>query len=171
MHHPEHYARIFDFIAGIGLPIRESALPDDTFLPGIRLHEGGLVVDPQKLLWPGDLLHEAGHLAILPADIRAAAHDDLVDALDIEHAGEQEAMAWAYAATVALRIPSEVLIHPGGYKGRSSEILSMYAFGIYPGLRGLCALGLAASPGFSAGEGVQPSVQAHYPQMLRWLRD
>lgn len=171
MHHPEHYARIFEFIANVGLPIRESPLPGDTFLPGIRLREGGLIVDPDKLLWPSDLLHEAGHLAVLPAEIRAGAHDDLVDALQIEHAGEQEAMAWAYAATVALGIPADVLIHPGGYKGRSAEILSMYAFGIYPGLRGLCALGLAASPGFASAEGIQPSAQPHYPQMLRWLRD
>ena len=170
MHHPEHYARIFEFIAGIGLPIRECALPDDTFLPGIQLRAGGLLVDPDKLLWPSDLLHEAGHLAVLPAEIRADAHDDLIDAIDIEHASEQEAMAWAYAATVALGLPASVLIHPGGYKGRSAEILTMYEFGIYPGLRGLCASGLASAPGFASGEGAQASAQPQYPQMLRWLR-
>lgn len=171
MHHLEYYRPIFDFIAGIGLTIGESELPDDTFLPGIALRAGALSVDPPKLLWPGDLLHEAGHLAVLPAEIRATAHDDLVDALDIEHAGEQEAMAWAYAATVAIGIPATVLIHPGGYKGRSADILTMYAFGIYPGLRGLCRLGLAASPGFGSALDAEGNAQPHYPQMLRWLRD
>jgi hypothetical protein len=171
MHHPEHYPLIYDFIADIGLQIAEADLPHDTFLPGIALRAGGLIVDRTKLLWPGDLLHEAGHLAVLPADIRANAEDDLVDAVEVEHAGEQEAMAWAYAAAKAVGIPVGVLIHDGGYKGRSADILSMYEFGIYPGLRGLCAIGLAFSPGFTPAGSALQSDHLHYPNMLRWLRD
>jgi hypothetical protein len=166
MHHPEHYPNIIAFIAGIGLPIAEAALPDSTFLPGIALRAGGLIVDPDTLHWPGDLLHEAGHLAVLPAAVRAMANDDLVDSNHIEHASEIEAMAWAYAAAIAIGLPLDILIHEGGYKGRSPEVLSMYGYGIYPGLRGLCETGMAASPGFGAGSG-----DVHYPQMLKWLRD
>ncbi len=166
MHHPEHYPSILAFIAGIGLPIVEAALPDDTFLPGIALRAGGLYVDPEKLLWPGDLLHEAGHLAVLPAVVRVTANDDLVDATDIEHAGEIEAMAWAYAAAMAIGLPLNALIHEGGYKGRSLEVLSMYGYGIYPGLRGLCETGMTSSSGFVAEPGA-----VQYPRMLKWLRD
>jgi hypothetical protein len=166
MHHPNHYPNIMAFLAGIGLPIVEATLPGDTFLPGIALHAGGLIVDPEKLLWPGDLLHEAGHLAVLPAAVRISANDDLVDTANIEHAGEIEAMAWAYAAAVAVGLPMEVLIHEGGYKGRSQEVLSMYGYGIYPGLRGLCETGMTASPGFGVAAGA-----VQYPQMLKWLRD
>lgn len=161
-----HYRAIFDFIADIGLPIAEAALPDDTFLPGIALREGGILVDPEKLRWPGDLLHEAGHLAVLPADVRQQANDDAPEVEGVAHAGELEAMAWAYAAAVELRLPLEALIHDGGYRGKSRELLQMYAFGVYPGLRGLCDSGMAAAPGFTADCG-----EIHYPRMQRWLRD
>jgi hypothetical protein len=166
MHHSEHYRPIFGFIADTGLAIIEEPLPDDTFLPGVMLREGRLVVDPAKLMWPGDLLHEAGHLAVLPAEVRVRANDALVDTAEIEHAGETEAMAWAYAAAAVIGLPLEVLIHEGGYKGRSAEVLSMYAFGVYPGLRGLCEIGLTAASGFTPECG-----EVRYPHMLRWLRE
>ena len=52
--------RIVDFLRGIGLPVTEGSVPDDCFLPGVRIHHGTLVFDRQRLQWPGDLLHEAG---------------------------------------------------------------------------------------------------------------
>lgn len=166
MHHAEHYSAIFAFLSGIGLPIAEVTLAADTFLPGIALRAGGLVVDPEKLTWPGDLLHEAGHLAVLPAALRSDAHDDQLNQEEAEHAGELEAMAWAYAAAVQLSLPMEVLIHDGGYNGKSRDLLQMYTFGVYPGLRGLCASGMTAAQGFTPDCG-----PVQYPQMLRWLRD
>jgi hypothetical protein len=166
MHHPGHYRAIFAFIEGIGLPIRETPLPGDTFLPGVELREGGILVDPARLQWPGDLLHEAGHLAVLPSRVRHVAEEDQPNAADAEHAGELEAMAWAYAAVQALEIPVDVLIHEGGYRGRSRDLLQMYAFGVYPGLKGLCDAGLAAAPGFTPDCG-----ELRYPRMLKWLRD
>lgn len=165
MRHAAHYRAIFDFVARVGLPIIEDTLPGDTFLPGVAIRDGGLVVDPAALVWPGDLLHEAGHLAVLPPALRAQAHDDLVDEVDVEHAGELEAMAWAWAAAVELGLPAEVLIHDGGYNGKSHHLLQMYAFGVYPGLQGLCAAGLTAAPGFAP----EP-LPLRYPRMLRWLR-
>jgi hypothetical protein len=171
MRYSEHYRSIVDFLDRIGLEIVEDTLPADTFLPGIALRDGGLVVDPEKLVWPGDLLHEAGHLAVLPAAIRHTAHDDLaehatVEHAGVEHAGELEAMAWAWAAAVELGLPAEVLIHEGGYNGKSRDLLQMYAFGVYPGLQGLCAAGMSAAPGFAP----EP-LPVRYPQMLRWLRE
>lgn len=166
MHHADHYRAIVDFIAGIGLNIVEETLPADTFLPGVALRDGGLVVDPAALVWPGDLLHEAGHLAVLPAAIRDRANDDLADEAGVDHAGELEAMAWAWAAAVELGLPPEVLIHEGGYNGKSRDLLQMYTFGVYPGLRGLCAAGMTAAPGFAP----EP-LPVRYPQMLRWLRE
>jgi hypothetical protein len=164
--HAEHYPAIFAFLARIGLPVAEETLPVDTFLPGIALRAGGLVVDPDALMWPGDLLHEAGHLAVLPAALRNEAHDDDPNHAEVEYAGELEAMAWAYAAAVELGLPMEVLIHDGGYNGKARDLLQMYTFGVYPGLRGLCDAGMTAAPGFTPDCG-----PVRYPQMLRWLRD
>jgi hypothetical protein len=165
MNHAEWYRPIFDFIAGVGLPIVEDTLPQATFLPGIAIRAGGLIVDPERLAWPGDLLHEAGHLAVLPASSRGVGGDD-PGAFDGEFCGELEAMAWAHAAGVELGLPGEVLIHAGGYNGKAADLLQMYAFGIYPGLRGLCETGMAAAPGFTPGCGPD-----RYPRMLKWLRD
>ncbi len=166
MHHIEHYRPIIDFLTRIGIPIIETLLTGETFLPGIALKAGRLLVDPDKLLWPGDLLHEAGHIAVLPSTLRSVLNDDLSDDIDAEFASEVEAMAWAYAAAMEIGLPLNALIHEGGYKGRSVEVLSMYSFGIYPGLRGLCERGMAAAPGFTPDCG-----DVRYPQMLAWLRE
>jgi hypothetical protein len=166
MQHAEHYPAIVDFLRRIGLSVMEGPLPADTFLPGVAIRDGGLVADPDSLVWPGDLLHEAGHLAVLPAALRSEAHDDDPNHADVEHAGELEAMAWAYAAAVELGLPMEVLIHDGGYHGKARDLLQMYTFGVYPGLRGLCQSGMAAAHGFTPDCG-----PVQYPRMLHWLRD
>ena len=59
--------RIAEFLRSIGLPVRAGAIPDATFLPGIHMERGGLVADEARLCYPGDLLHEAGHLAVMTA--------------------------------------------------------------------------------------------------------
>ena len=166
MHHAEHYFAIFAFLVRIGLPVTEETLAADTFLPGISLRAGSLIADPDTLLWPGDLLHEAGHLAVLPAALRNDAHDDAPNYAEVAFAGELEAMAWAYAAAVDLALPMEVLIHDGGYRGKARDLLQMYTYGVYPGLRGLCESGMTAAHGFTPDCG-----PVQYPRMLRWLRD
>lgn len=166
MHHAAHYRPILDFLAAIGIAVVETPLPADGFLPGIVIRDGALLVDPERLQWPGDLLHEAGHLAMLPPALRTRANDALVDEQDVPHAGEPEAMAWAWAAVHAIGLPPEVLMHEGGYHGQSTAVLQMYAVGIVPGLRGLCDTGMAAAHGFTPEPG-----DVQYPRMLRWLRD
>ena len=165
MQHPEWYAPCLAFLASIGLPVCEGEVPADAFLPGIAVADGGLRVDPSRLQWPGDLLHEAGHLAVMPAAVRAQAHADVDAGEHAPWAGEQEAMAWALAAAHAIGMPVDVLVHDGGYHGRAQDIRTMYALGIVPGLRGLCASGMAAAGGFGADAGA-----VQYPAMLRWLR-
>jgi hypothetical protein len=166
MHHPETLEPILAFLRQAGIAVREERIARETFLPGIAIAAGTLVVDRERLQWPGDLLHEAGHLAVLPAALRPQASDDLQGAPGAEFAGELEALAWAYAAATAIGLPVEVLVHPGGYKGQSEALIRMYALGIYPGLQGLCAGGMAASPAFLRDCG-----PVHYPRMLKWLRD
>ena len=31
------------------------------FLPGLQLENGAIIIDPEKLFYPGDIIHEAGH--------------------------------------------------------------------------------------------------------------
>ncbi|WP_290886240.1 hypothetical protein [Arenimonas sp.] len=158
--------RILAFLRGIGLPVREAAVDDEAFLPGIRIEGGGLVFDRARLRWPGDLLHEAGHLAVLPPARRAAVSDDLPGHDDVPHAGETEATAWAYAATVAIGLDPAVLFHEGGYHGKSASLVMTYAMGVYPGAHGLVQAGMTASGTTAAQRG-----EATYPAMQKWLRE
>lgn len=68
---PDVADAIIDFLREIGLCVEERDLSDKTFLPGILVEKGGLIVDRVKLRYPGDLLHEAGHLAVVSARRRA----------------------------------------------------------------------------------------------------
>ena len=62
--------QIISFLIEIGLEVRKGEIQQTTFLPGIAMDCGALIVDESKLLYPGDLLHEAGHLAVIPAERR-----------------------------------------------------------------------------------------------------
>ena len=166
-----HLDTIVQFLRRIGIPVHTAHLPGDTFLPAVRIVGGGLDYDPQRLLTPGDLLHEAGHIAITPADIRPT----LCDALDGQQPGaatdEVEAIAWSWAALVHLGLPGEVLFHPVGYKGQSAGLLMSYSLGVYPGAAGLAHLGLCELPAQAqALKRSSTSDSSGYPAMLRWLR-
>jgi hypothetical protein len=62
---------IVAFLREIGLSVVAGKVDDESFLPGIEVVDGGLVVDEVKLKYLGDLLHEAGHLAVTPSESRA----------------------------------------------------------------------------------------------------
>ena len=151
---------LLDFLVGIGVPVLEGPVPTDSFLPGIRLAAGTLVVDRAALRWPGDLLHEAGHIATTPAALRATLDDQLADDPAIPHRGEAEATAWAWAALTHLGLPAGLLFHEGGYHGHSAGLALTYAMGVYPGAAGLARAGMTQLGGDDG-----------YPRMLRWLRD
>lgn len=158
--------RILDFLRGIGIAVREAEVPEGSFLPGIRIERGGLRVDRARLLWPGDLLHEAGHLAVVPAALRPALDDALQDLPAVPHGGEIEATAWAWAALRHLGLHSAVLFHDGGYHGRSASLRTTFGLGVYPGASGLAAAGLTLLPAQVVAGG-PPA----YPHMLAWLRN
>ncbi|PZO10615.1 MAG: hypothetical protein DCF27_02655 [Lysobacteraceae bacterium] len=157
---------IVAFLRNLGLGVDEGEVPDNTFLPGLRITAGAIVFDRRKLHWAGDLLHEAGHLAMTPSTRRGALSDDLADQENETHAGEAEATAWAYAATVALGLTPDVLFHPGGYHGKSQALIATYGAGVYPGCRGLSEAGMALIGEAARLRGLPP-----YPHMLRWLRE
>lgn len=156
--------RVMSFLRGIGLAVTEAPVPPDSFLPGLRIVQGGLQVDLDQLRWPGDLLHEAGHLAVVPAALRATMGDALAELPPVPHAGEIEATAWAWAALRHLQLPSEVLFHDGGYHGRSQGLRTTFELGVYLGAAGLVSAGLAATPA-QALAGAAP-----YPHLMIWLR-
>jgi hypothetical protein len=152
--------RIVDWLREIGLTVRTAPLDADTFLPGVTLEPGGLVFDPERLLYPGDLLHEAGHLAtMLPAE-RAATGSNAGSDMGYEIA----AQAWSYAAAVHLGLPPETVFHSNGYKGSAAKLAEIYRDG-EAGVPMLQYLGLALNAKRAAEAAIAP-----YPHMTRWLR-
>ncbi len=157
---------IVDFLTAVGLAPVETVFEQATLLPGVDIGGGRLLLDRARLVWPGDLLHEAGHIAVTPAALRHILSGALDDDATPPHAGEAEATAWAYAALVATGLPPEVLFHGGGYHGASPSLIFTYTTGVYPGAAGLCAAGMAATPAEARSQGLPA-----YPQLRRWLRE
>jgi hypothetical protein len=149
------------FLSEIGLPVEIGEIPQPTFLPGIHLESGILRVDPGRLSWPGDLLHEAGHLALLTERERKQVAGDVGD----DGGDELGAIAWSYAAALHLRLDPSVVFHENGYRGGSRSILENFAAGRYIGLPTLQWRGLTLDEKTACALGVKP-----YPHMLRWLR-
>jgi hypothetical protein len=151
---------IVSFLRQIGLDVRLGELPDSTFLPGILIEYGGLVVDPSRLRFPGDLLHEAGHLAVVPPDRRAAMHRDAG-----RNAGEEmAAIAWSYAALVHLGLDPAVVFHPDGYRGGSQALIENFAERRYVGVPILQWRDMSLDDRQAREQNLPP-----YPHMLRWL--
>ena len=163
MTEPALVDHIVQFLREAGLTVLEEPLPANTFLPGLTIRNGALVFDRAALRYPGDLLHEAGHLAVLPGPVRHSAN---AEDLNAQSHAEEAAMAWSYAAVRYLGLPADVLFHSGGYRGHAQGLVTTFSLGVYPGLPGLEAAGLTVSPRRAAALGVAP-----YPAMLRWLSE
>jgi ribosomal protein S18 acetylase RimI-like enzyme len=155
-------ARIVAFLESIQLPVRLGEIEGPSFLPGISIQAGGLLIDEAKLLYPGDLLHEAGHLAMLPVAQRRSADGDTGDSGGIE----MSAIAWSYAALVHLGLDPAVVFHQAGYRGASESLIRDFAAGNGFGVPLMEWAGLTATSVRAEALGVPP-----YPHMRKWLRD
>lgn len=159
--------QIIRFLESIGIPVRIGTIENPTFLPGIYIHNGGMTVDPEQLLYPGDLLHEAGHIAVaLPGD-RQAMQGDIGAATSKNQADGEEmmAIAWSYAACLHLGIDLKVLFHPAGYKGNSDWYIEQYTTGKMLYLPLLQWAGFCYDGKQAAANNSKP-----FPHMVKWLR-
>jgi hypothetical protein len=159
--------QIAEFLNAVGLETIPEKLDENTFLAGICIERGKILVDEAKLAFPGDLLHEAGHLAATPRNLRAHLSDEIAlpDGFNID-AIEAAAIAWSYAAALHLGLNPRVVFHEGGYKGNSESLLNGFSLGVYIGVNTLEEAGMTATGESARRRGVQA-----YPQMLKWLRD
>ena len=63
--------KMIDFVQSIGIIVDFGIIPPEKeFVPGICIHHGGLLIDINSLKYPGDILHEAGHLAVASTENR-----------------------------------------------------------------------------------------------------
>ena len=130
------------------VPVPQALEPDAT-----------IVVDEERLAYPGDILHEAGHIAVADPAERAQP------SLSPTPGDEMATLAWSYAALRHLDLAPDIVFHPDGYKGDAAWLIETYSAGSYIGLPLLQCYGLTVEPKFAAERGVEP-----FPHMLRWLR-
>ncbi len=158
--------KIAGFLNEIGIQTIPAELDSETFLPGILVKDGRLLVEESKLKFPGDLLHEAGHLAVAPAEIRHLLGDEvIVPQADLDDL-EIRAILWSYAACVYLQIDPRIVFHENGYRGQSESLLLNFELGVFIGFSGLEENGMAFSENKAHEIGVAP-----FPAMQKWLSD
>ena len=143
----------------MGVEVRAVALTEPTFLPGLDIGHGAILLDETRLTYPGDLLHEAGHIAV--ADPAERKQEKLSPNLGDEIA----TIAWSYAAALHLEIDPTIVFHAGGYRGASAAYIENFNAKRYVGVPLLQLYGMTVEPRFAAARRVDP-----FPHMLRWMR-
>jgi hypothetical protein len=168
--------RAIRFVRSVGIPVTLSAAEVNGFAPGIEIRAGELFVGPGATA--SSLLHEAGHLAILPGNVRSWATGDIdvvvermfrwlksVDAggdpdaplmRAAIQASDPEATAWAWAAGGAVGLRPTEIIRNEDYEGDGAVIRLQLSARRYVGIHGLQHAGLC-------------SVR-NYPAMSAWLQ-
>jgi hypothetical protein len=139
------------FLETIGIAVQVGAVDGTTFLSGLAIRQGAIWVDPAAAAWPGDLLHEAGHIAVTQPERRAALGQPEADGGE-----EMAAIAWSVAAAQVCGVRLEVLFHPAGYKGGSDNLIADWEAGQPFGVPLLTWYGMTSAE--------------TYPAMTRWLR-
>jgi hypothetical protein len=157
--------KIVQFLERIGIQIIEKKLGSTTFLPGLALGSNCIYVDFNKLKYPGDLLHEAGHLAVTDGETRKNINNNPNEEWPTQ--GEEiAAILWSYAALTYLNIEPSFVFHPNGYKGNSEWFISNFTNANYIGLPFLEWAGLALGDKRARLENKDA-----FPIMQKWIRD
>lgn len=147
---------IVSFFESISINIVEQELPKDTFLPGLSINGNAILVDREKLKYPGDLLHEAGHLAVTEERMRPLIGTSKIGD-DWPTAGDEIAtILWSYAAACFLNLDLEIVFHPNGYKDDSNWLIEQFNNENYIGLPMLEWMSLCS--------------KEEFPKMKKWLR-
>lgn len=153
----DYLDRMLEFLTSIGLPVRETSFEKTGFLPGLLIENGELLLDRARLLYPGDVLHEAGHTAVTVAAERPLLGANVTENHPEKEGEEVAVLLWTYAACRHLDIPPVVVFHPDGYKGQSEWLIESFTTGQYIGLPLLVWMGMTTTESF--------------PTMMRWLRE
>jgi hypothetical protein len=170
-----------EFLRSIGIRV-EYQPGVSGFLPNVRIKSGVILVDPVDDRVCGSMLHEAGHIAVIPSLFRSDISDDacasvqsamdaycekhvyFLDGLEnpivrgIMQSGESEAIAWSYAAAHEIGVDT-TLPFQLGFDGEGAEIHATLGAGCHFGINGLVAGGMTKMRG---SEG--------FPRMTRWMQ-
>lgn len=175
-------AHVLAFLNSIGI---DAEIGDGRggFVAGVLIEEGRLIVCPDAR--PSNVLHEAGHLSIIPARFRPLASGKLAkafeamaqgvdwsnpeseDAVAAMQCSDPEATAWAWAAGIHLGMPEELIIADDEYDGEGAGIRLGLRLNSYLGINGLSRAGwCVVRPGALEAIRGLPA----YPKLCRWTQ-
>ncbi|PCK32920.1 hypothetical protein [Pseudoalteromonas piscicida] len=156
---------ICDFLTEIDLPFQFCAVDNDSFLPGLETVYGTLHIDNEQLLYPGDILHEAGHIAVCEPIYRPQLNGDVYKngikngrEKQAMHGEEMAATAWSVAVVDYLNLPIEVVFHEKAYRNARESLIDAFNTG-----------GLFGQPLLTAWDMTCP--KEGFPKMQKWVRD
>jgi hypothetical protein len=160
----EYLEICISFLHQIGIQTKLEKLEEPCFLPGLSIRNGIIIIDKEALSYPGDILHEAGHVAVVPAAERCSLTAASIEKREHREAEEMMAIAWSYAACIHLGLNPFVVFHDEGYKGGGSYIAENFASKNYFGLPMLQWKGMALDE-IGAAKQNMPA----YPYMIKWV--
>ena len=147
------------FLDGIGIEL-EAARVDGSVLPGMTVFRGRVRIDPAVPGYPGDLLHEAGHVAVCDPAKRAS-----LEWLEANPGEEMAAIAWSVAGAPACGLPHEVVFLDDGDLGAAESFRENFAANRTLGVPMLAWYGMTAEVHRAKERGIPA-----FPAMTRWLR-
>lgn len=173
--------RLYKFLNNIGIATHIT-YDSKSFLNLIRIKDGELLIHPKCTI--AHILHEAGHLAILPGRFRKYANDDLSNVMnkmsneidfsnpDSQEArafmqtGDCEATAWAWSAGKHLNISEKIIISNKNYDKTGADIRLALSANSYFGINGLSAAGFCSVRKFSNYRNLPI-----YPNLIKWIQE
>lgn len=179
----EALLRVTTFFSEIGLPWRWKPGARG-FAQGVEISQGVLNID--RVALASVALHEAGHVCILPEEVRPHADGNLHQAIEMMfeavadldadspamraalQSGDPEATAWAWAAGVHLDLPPDLIIRDEEFEGEGRFIRMQLDAKAWPGINGLVHAGWCAP---RAGVLADHMGLPAYPKLARWLQD
>ena len=147
---------IVSFLHSINIKVIERELSNDTFLPGIDISGGTISIDLKKLKYPGDLLHEAGHIAVTEEKIRPLIGTPEISEIWPIDGDELAAILWSYAASCKLNLDMNIVFHRDGYKNESEWLIEQFNNKNYIG--------------FPLLEWMSLCTKEEFPILRKWLR-
>lgn len=168
--------KVKSFLQSIGISVTQGKVPRTSFLPNVIIKNGCLIYDDK--IEVSDLLHEAGHVAIVPAKYRAICNGDMDKSMlrvwaKAERAGETkfdspiywqliqasecEAIAWAWAVGKHLGLLEAEIIPDHHYDMTGVVQRAKLAAKQHFGINGLRASGMIESV-------------KKYPHLTRWTQ-
>jgi hypothetical protein len=151
--------KLTTFVRSTGIEVQACRIDWKSRFPGLDIRADAVLVDESRLIHPGNILHEGGHIAV--HDPARRSHP-MFSPTKGEELG---ALAWSYAAALHLGLSAETVFYPGSFAGWATALIENFSQGRYLGIPLLQRYGMACEPRLARERGVEP-----YPHMLRWVR-